>query len=559
MTWCGRIRETETKTNPTLETPQPQPKLIEITSIKLSKKAITLKEGETKVIEGNIVPVTTSDKKVIFSSDNTSIATVEQATVKGTYYIKTKISNKVLSVEENKTTNSANIQVKNKDDRYIDSQKFDLVNAGNGYYVIRARNSGKVLDVQGNKKENSTAVIQYSLSGADNQLWKLEDAGNGYYYIKSKSSGLYLDVQGGEANEGNKIIIYAQNKKDNQKFKLESTGEKNNYDNIGIGIIKAKKKGTTTITATSNSNKSLKATATINVNNKYPFQTEYIDHMKQKVIYYDYKGACHTNYTCMVDAELCRVTIFKKTNGNWELAKAYINGKYEYCAWNSFQGVNNSSRNAEGLNWYGPRSRSYKTATRIVERHELCPYGGGNKWIVEYVGPNPKYGLIDETGTHSYQRFEYAPARGDPANVPLNKRFLSQGCCVLGNNQAYWIYKNVPDDTTVVIFDKYNPLPKWYVWDVGQKGVTAYTPDPDVPTKISLSSSSIDLQVGKTKNLTVTLNPKNASHRGITYKSSNTSVATVDNKGKITAKGKGNATITVKVLGLTATCKVTVK
>lgn len=44
-----------------------------------------------------------------------------------------------------------------------------------------------------------------------------------------------------------------------------------------------------------------------------------------------------------------------------------------------------------------------------------------------------------------------------------------------------------------------------------------------------------------------------------TFKSSNTSVATVNENGKVTAKKKGTATITVSANGVEATCKVTVK
>ena len=44
-----------------------------------------------------------------------------------------------------------------------------------------------------------------------------------------------------------------------------------------------------------------------------------------------------------------------------------------------------------------------------------------------------------------------------------------------------------------------------------------------------------------------------------TFKSSNTNIATVSETGKVTAKKKGNATITVSANGVEATCKVTVK
>ena len=65
-----------------------------------------------------------------------------------------------------------------------------------------------------------------------------------------------------------------------------------------------------------------------------------------------------------------------------------------------------------------------------------------------------------------------------------------------------------------------------------------------------------------TKSKTYTLKPQlypSGAIAKITYTSSNKSVATVDSKGKITAKKKGTAVITVKAGKFTAKCKVTVK
>ena len=50
-----------------------------------------------------------------------------------------------------------------------------------------------------------------------------------------------------------------------------------------------------------------------------------------------------------------------------------------------------------------------------------------------------------------------------------------------------------------------------------------------------------------------------SSNRALTFRSSSSAVATVDENGQITAKKKGTATITVKVDGVSRTCKVTVK
>ena len=80
-----------------------------------------------------------------------------------------------------------------------------------------------------------------------------------------------------------------------------------------------------------------------------------------------------------------------------------------------------------------------------------------------------------------------------------------------------------------------------------------------VPTSVALNKTTLTLDTGKTSNLKATVYPSNASNKKCTWSSSNTSVATVDKNGKVTAKKAGTATITVKTSnGKTANCKVTV-
>ena len=78
---------------------------------------------------------------------------------------------------------------------------------------------------------------------------------------------------------------------------------------------------------------------------------------------------------------------------------------------------------------------------------------------------------------------------------------------------------------------------------------------------ITLSSSNTTMQTGTTKQLTPTVKPLNATNKDVTWKSSDTSVATVSSSGKVTAKKAGTATITVttKDGSFKAICKVTVK
>lgn len=77
---------------------------------------------------------------------------------------------------------------------------------------------------------------------------------------------------------------------------------------------------------------------------------------------------------------------------------------------------------------------------------------------------------------------------------------------------------------------------------------------------VSLNKPGLTLYVGESAQLTATLSPGIATNQSVTWSSSDRSVATVDQTGKVTAAGAGTATITVTTQdrNLTATCKVTV-
>lgn len=79
-------------------------------------------------------------------------------------------------------------------------------------------------------------------------------------------------------------------------------------------------------------------------------------------------------------------------------------------------------------------------------------------------------------------------------------------------------------------------------------------------TKITLNKKTAGLVKGKTVTLKATVTPDNASNKAVTWKSSNTKVATVDSKGKVKALKLGKATITATAAdgsGVSASCQVT--
>lgn len=78
-------------------------------------------------------------------------------------------------------------------------------------------------------------------------------------------------------------------------------------------------------------------------------------------------------------------------------------------------------------------------------------------------------------------------------------------------------------------------------------------------TKITLNTSSTTVAIGDYVDLSATISPSNATDKTVTWYSSNSSVARVDNYGRVTGVASGSATITAESSnGLTANCSITV-
>lgn len=76
--------------------------------------------------------------------------------------------------------------------------------------------------------------------------------------------------------------------------------------------------------------------------------------------------------------------------------------------------------------------------------------------------------------------------------------------------------------------------------------------------KVSLNKSELTLNRGGEETLVATVSPGNATDKTVSWSSSDASIASVDNNGKVKALKGGTATITAKAGEKTAACKVTV-
>lgn len=97
-----------------------------------------------------------------------------------------------------------------------------------------------------------------------------------------------------------------------------------------------------------------------------------------------------------------------------------------------------------------------------------------------------------------------------------------------------------------------NPSENTFMSGFDSKGITVNAADKPY---IMLDKVNLSLYKGKSYTLKKIISDRT---KNAVWSSSNTKVASVDKNGKITAKSKGVATITAKVNGYSATCKVTV-
>lgn len=113
-----------------------------------------------------------------------------------------------------------------------------------------------------------------------------------------------------------------------------------------------------------------------------------------------------------------------------------------------------------------------------------------------------------------------------------------------------------PDGT----FKPGNPIPRAESIVLIDRAV-AYSEGVVRVTGVKLDKTDVVIDVGSTIQLTATVEPADATNKNLTWSSSDESIATVDQTGKVKgiAAGKATVTVTTEDGNFTATCEVTVR
>lgn len=137
----------------------------------------------------------------------------------GTYTIKAKHSNKVMSIPAWSTSNGAIVE--QWDNLCQSNEKFSVQATSSGYIIKPSYNS-KVISVNNYSVSNGAAVNQWDDLSQPNQRFEIVSLGGGYYKIIARHSNKCLAVTGNGINNGDDVVQWEWLDYDNFKWSFET-------------------------------------------------------------------------------------------------------------------------------------------------------------------------------------------------------------------------------------------------------------------------------------------------------------------------------------------------
>ena len=171
-----------------------------------------------------------------------------------------------------------------------------------------------------------------------------------------------------------------------------------------------------------------------------------------------------------------------------------------------------------------------------------------------------EYAVYTDKDDGNYKYYHLKWKDGTDAYCNSSNRGCDGSDGAHGNRSYYWYKMSTYQNYTESLLNEYKKVGSWTTSKDSDATSVSYRYRLKA-TGVSLDKTSATLSsVGATVQLKATVSPSDATEKSVTWKSSNTSVATVSSSGLVTAVGNGSATITVTTVsgGKTATCAVTV-
>ena len=155
----------------------------------------------------------------------------------GTYRILSTIrNNMIFDIDAGSTENGAKLQVWSS--AKVAQQKFETQYDGEGYYKIKSKKSNKVLTVESEAPTIGSNITQQEDDNLDTQKWIIKKQEEGIYSLISKCGGLYIELPNNNANDGQKLQLNNENDLSKQQFIFVNETPAKGIEQISEGVYK---------------------------------------------------------------------------------------------------------------------------------------------------------------------------------------------------------------------------------------------------------------------------------------------------------------------------------
>ena len=585
--------------------------VVAVESITLDITSLILNEGETITLTATVKPDNASDKTVTWSSSNPTKATVDQsgkitAIAEGTVNITAKAGDKTATCTV--TVMKVNIPVESLT---LDKYYLELIE-GETATITATVKPDNATDKTVTWSSNKTAVATVDANG------KVTAVAEGTAIITAKAGdktatctvtvkkkvvaveSITLDITSTILNTGETLTLTATVKPDNATDKTVTwSSNKTAVATVDAnGKVTAVAEGTATITAKA-SDKTATCTVTVMKGN-VPVESLTLDKSSLELT----EGETATLIATVKPDNAVDKTVTWSSSNPWVATvdqngeitalrsgeatiTATAGGKYAYCSL--------VVKNKEIVITVESVTLD-KTSLELFEGEVAMLYATVLPWnapdkTVTWTSSNPSVATVDQDGRvtalHEGTATITAKAGDKTATCTVFVKMRDIPVYWIGLDHNYLELKEGETTTIIATVKPDNATNKTVTWSssdpsvatVDQNGrVTAlhegtaaitakagdYTATCTITVKIPVQSVTLDkttleLDEGETVTLHATVLPENAADKTVTWTSSNPSVASVDQNGKVTALQEGTAVITAKAGDKTATCSVTVK
>ena len=521
---------------------------VPVESITLDKTSIELKKSETVNLVATINPGNATDKTVTWSTSDASIATVDQngkvtAVKSGTAIITAKAGSKSAACSVSVTTPVTGISLDRTSITLEEGQNTTLIatispnDADNKTVnwssdktnIASVDNTGKVTAIAEGSATIKAAIGEFSAT-CTVKVSKIEIA----------VTEVTLSKTSLELVEGDEVTLTATVHPSNATDKTVTWSTSNtNVATIVDGTVTAVSVGTATITAEAGDKS---ATCTVTVVSKGP---EAVDLGLPSGI----KWASYN------------IGATKPEEYGDYFAWGETEPKYNY-GWSTYKWCNGTENTFTKYN----TNSSYGTVdnkTLLEQSDDAARANLGGKWRMptsaefDELYKNCLWTWTTQGGKNGYK--VTSNKNGNSIFLPVAGMRWGTSKEYMDNEGYYWsssLGTNNPHSAqSLRLSNGY-----YYLMNYARKYGISVRPvygDLFLVSSVSLSQTSLMLEVGNTTTLTVTVKPDNATDKTVSWISSNTSVATVS-EGMVTAIADGTATITAVAGDKSATCTVTV-